>query len=67
MKLGQFKIAGMEQRDHTGPIAYINQKLSNSIHSSCVRDCNTEEQIWKWNLFNFQSCGQSVLQMMLGK
>jgi hypothetical protein len=25
MNLGQFKTGGMEQRDHAGPIAYINQ------------------------------------------
>jgi hypothetical protein len=25
MKLGQFRTGGMEQRDHSGPIAYINQ------------------------------------------
>jgi hypothetical protein len=25
MNLGQFKTGGMEQRDHSGPIAYINQ------------------------------------------
>jgi hypothetical protein len=66
MKLGQFKIWGMEQRDHSGPVACINQSYLIAL-TVLVEDCNTEEQIWKWDFFNFQKLWPNCTSNDIGK